>query len=173
MSNSFFSAIAHQIQQQGELEEAAEEVTTVIFPIIDELKRRDIINPIMLKVKLAKLTPEYRDAVYGLCRIATEGGPEGSFIVLDPEKVLSLLDEIEVEEEAAKKKKSKKSILGITKKVVKAIKVLAVAKLSILCHLVNKLVIEKIINVPSPDKLKVSSYQISSLSNQQNKDHSR
>ncbi|MES2677675.1 MAG: hypothetical protein V4612_05120 [Pseudomonadota bacterium] len=165
MRNSFYSSIAKQLQKdQKELEEA-EKITKIVFPIIEGLKNRShIVNPVILKTKLAKLDHKYRDAVYGLCRIAIDGGPEGSFIVLDPEKVLSLLDEIEVEEEFNnKKKKNRKFILGITKKVTAAIKGLVLAKLSALCHLVNDLVLKKVINVPSPDKLKGAVMQVSSL----------
>ena len=163
MRNSFYSSIAKQLQRDQEDLAAAEEVTNIVFPDLEGLNRTQIVNPVILKIKLAKLDHKYRDAVYGLCRIAVDGGPEGSFIVLDPEKVLSLLDEIEVEEELGnKKKKNSKFILGITKKVASAIKGLVVTKLSALCHLVNDLVLKKVINVPS-DKLKGSAMQISSL----------
>ena len=147
-------AIKQQLDQENDELAAVTEVTNIVFPVIDGLAKKDIINPITLKVKLAKLDPKYRDAVYGLCRIATEGGPEGSFIVLDPEKVLSLIEEIEVEEAYSSKKKSKKKfIIGITKKVVDSIKGLIVSRLAALCYLVNDLVVKKIINTPAEDSV--------------------
>jgi len=176
MRNSFYSSIAKQLKQDQEELAAAEEITNTVFPVLDELKRKQIIDPVILKTKLAKLDPKYRDAVYGLCRIAIDGGPEGSFIVLDPEKALSLLNEIEVEEELNnkqkkklnnKQKKNSKFILGITKKVATAIKGLVLAKLSALCHLVNDVIIKKVLSVPS-DKLKATTIEVSALNEKAN-----
>ncbi len=163
MRNSFYSSIAKQLKQDQEELAEAEEITKTVFPVLDGLKKTQIVDPVILKTKLAKLDPQYRDAVYGLCRIAIDGGPEGSFIVLDPEKALSLLDEIEVEEELNnKQKKNSKFIFGITKKVAAAIKGLVLAKLSALCHLVNDVVIKKVLSVPS-DKLKATTIEVSPL----------
>jgi hypothetical protein len=160
----FISAIGSQFKREEEELKAAEEITEIVFPKIDKLERRDIINPVILKTKLAKLNREYRDAVYGLCRIATDGGPEGSVIVLDPEKVLSMLEDIEVEETYSTNPKSKKKfIVGFTKKIANAIRSLALAKLAALCHLINDLVIRKIVNTPSPEKLKAAAVHVSSL----------
>lgn len=167
MRKSFFEIIEKQLRQDQEELAAAEEITKIVFPVIDGLNRGQILNPVILKAKLAKLDPKYRDEFYGLCRIATDGGPEGSFIVLDPAKVLSLLDEIEVEEEV-KKKGGKKFILGMTKKVVNAIRNLLLVKLSVLCHLTNDLVLKKVVNVPSPDKLKSSGVKIIPLNDKYN-----
>jgi len=161
MRNSFYSSIAKQLQEEQDELHEAEDVTKIVFPVLDGLGRKQIVNPVVLKAKLAKLDPQYRDAVYGLCRIAIDGGPEGSFIVLDPEKVLYLLDEIEVEEELDnKKKRNRKFISGITKKIVGAIKSMVIARLSALCHLVNDAVSKKVINVPSPDGLRMLSKAI-------------
>ncbi len=169
MRNSFYSSIAKQLQQDQEELEAAEKITKIVFPIIEGLNRSQIVNPVILKTKLMQLDPKYRDVVYGLCRIAVEGGPEGSFIVLDSQKVLSLLDEIEAEDHKKRGKHNKKFIIGITKKVVSAIKGMVVAKLSALCHLVNDLVTNKVVNVPSPDKLKAAGVKITSLGTKQNR----
>ncbi len=163
---SFISAIEKQLKQEQEELDAAEDITESVFPVIDKLERRDITNPVILKAKLAKLPPEYRDAIYGLCRIATEGGPEGSIIVLDPEKVLSMIEEIELEEkyQSDKKSKSKKKfILGFTKKIATSIKGLMQGKLAALCHLINDLVLRKIINTPATEKLIANAMKISSL----------
>ena len=162
----FISAIGKQLKAEQEELDAAEDITEAVFPIIDKLERRDILNPVMLKAKLAKLTHEYRDVIYGLCRIATDGGPEGSIIVLDTEKVLAMIEEIEVEEQYkvnALSKSKKKFILGFSKKIATAIKSLLYGKLAALCHLINDLVLRKIINVPSADKLMATVVKISSL----------
>jgi hypothetical protein len=163
---NFISAIEKQLKQEQEELDAAEDITESVFPTIDKLERRDIVNPVILKAKLAKLPPEYRDAIYGLCRIATEGGPEGSIIVLDPEKVLSMIEEIELEEkyQANKAPKNKKKfILGFTKKIATSIRSMLQGKLAALCHLVNDLVVRKIINTPSTEKLMANAVKISSL----------
>ena len=165
---NFFSAIEKQLKLEQEELDAAEDITESVFPIIDKLERRDIVNPVILKAKLARLPIEYRDAIYGLCRIATEGGPEGSIIVLDPEKVLAMIEEIEFEEKNTKKSK-KKFILGFSKKIATSIRGLLQGKLAALCHLVNDLVLRKIINTPSTDKLILAATKISSLVKTQSK----
>jgi hypothetical protein len=166
---SFISAIEKQLKQEQEELDAAEDITEDVFPIIDKLERRDIVNPVILKAKLAKLPPDYRDAIYGLCRIATDGGPEGSVIVLDPEKVLAIIEEIELEEqykpEAKKRKSKKKFILGFGKKIATSIQRLVQGKLAALCHLINDLVLRKIINVPSTEKLMATAVKVSALVN--------
>ncbi len=159
---NFISAIEKQLRQEQEELDAAEDITESVFPIMEKLERRDVLNPVILKAKLAKLPPEYRDAIYGLCRIATDGGPEGSVIVLDPEKVLAIIEEIEFEEKSAKKSK-KKFIFGFSKKIANSIRSLLQAKLAALCHLVNDLVLRKIINTPSADKLMATAVKVSSL----------
>jgi len=165
---NFISAIEKQLRQEQQELDSAQDITTIVFPIINNLKKENILHPIMLKTKLAKLPDEYRDATYGLCRIATDGGPEGSFIVLDPEKVLSLLDEIDFDEPynanfSKKRKAGGKFIFGLTTKVAKAIKNLVYGKLAALCHLVNDLVLTKIINTPSIGMLKTASIKCAPL----------
>lgn len=169
---NFISAIEKQLKQEQEELDAAEDITEVVFPIIEKLERRDILNPVILKAKLAKLPHEYRDAIYGLCRIATEAGPEGSVIVLDPEKVLAMIEEIELEEKNTKKSK-KKFILGFSKKVATSIRSLLQGKLAALCHLVNDLILRKIINTPSTDKLVATAVKISSLVTNKSQSKSR
>ena len=161
---NLFSAIEKQLKQEQEELNEAEDITKAVFPVIDKLERNDIVNPVILKTKLQPLPDEYRDATYGLCRIATDCGPEGSFIVLDPQKVLLMIDEIEVEEKYSDKSKSnKKFILGFSKKVAKAIQSTIHARLAALCHLVNGLIVKKIINVPATENLKAVAVKISSL----------
>ena len=161
---SFYDAIAKQLKQSQDELSAAEEVTNIVFPTIDGLNKAQIMNPVSLKVQLAKLDKEYRDAVYGVFRAAVDGGPEGSFIVLDPEKVLSILDEIDLEDGdlKIKKNKKKKFIIGITKKVASRIKGLVISKLSAVCHLVNDVVLRKIINTPS-DGIRTGEVQVKPL----------
>jgi len=163
---NFFSAIEKQLKQEQEELDAAADITEAVFPTIDKLEKRDIINPVILKAKLAKLPPEYRDSIYGLCRIATEGGPEGSVIVLDPEKVLAIIEEIELEEQykpEEERKSKKKFILGFGKKIATSIRGLLQGKLAALCHLINDLVLRKIINTPATEKLMASAVKVSSL----------
>ena len=163
---NFFSAIEKQLKQEQEELDAAEDITEAVFPTIDKLEKREIVNPVILKAKLAKLPPEYRDAIYGLCRITTEGGPEGSIIVLDPEKVLAMIEEIELEEQykpEEERKSKKKFILGFSKKIATSIRGLLQGKLAALCHLINDLVLRKIINTPSTEKLVATAVKVSAL----------
>jgi hypothetical protein len=159
--SSFLSAIARKLQNEQDELDAAEEITKKVFPATDKLTRNDMLNSVSLKARLAKMDKEYRDVVYGLCRIAVDGGPEGSVIVLDPKKVLAIIDDIE--EEMGEEKPDKKTIFGITKKIIKAIKGITVGKLAVLCYLINDLVIKKVINVPSPHGLKAAAGKIKSL----------
>jgi hypothetical protein len=164
---NFISSIEKQLRQEQEELAAAEDITEIVFPKIDILEKRDIINPVILKAKLAKLPAEYRDAIYGLCRIATEGGPEGSIIVLDPEKVLAMIEEIELEEKykpnAKRSSSGKKFILGFSKKVAASIRSLLHPKLAALCHLINDLVVRKIINTPATEKLVATTVKVKAL----------
>jgi hypothetical protein len=173
---SFFSAIEKQLKQEQEELDVAADITEAVFPILDKLKKRDIVNPVVLKAKLAKLPSEYRDAIYGLCRIATEGGPEGSVIVLDPEKALAMIEEIELEEQykpEEKRKSKKKFILGFSKKIATSIRSLLYGKLAALCHLVNDLVLRKIINTPATEKLMASVVKFSALASSKETSKSR
>jgi hypothetical protein len=79
-------------EEKQELEEA-QKMAEEILPVLENLNRKDVFNPVMLKVKLAKLDKKYRDAIYTLFRIAVIAGPEGSFMVLSPEKVMSFIKE--------------------------------------------------------------------------------
>jgi DNA integrity scanning protein DisA with diadenylate cyclase activity len=171
MSKSIFSAIEkHLRQEQDELVEAtiaAEET----FPVIETLDRAAILNPVKLKAKLAKMSPKYRDAFYGLCQIATCAGPEGSYVVLDPEKVLAIIEGLE--EYEAEKTPKKKSIFGVSKKIINSIKNLVGSKLSALCCIVNDVIIKKVINVPSPDYLKASALKVKALVKKKSKSKAR
>lgn len=162
MQKSVISAIEKQLRQDQDELVAAEEITESVFPVIDKLSRSEILNPVSLKAKLAKMSPKYRDAFYGLCRIATSGGPEGSFIVLDPEKVVAIIADLEAYE-TADKNPGKKSIFGVSKKIIQVVKGMVQSKLSALCHLVNDMIIKKVINVPSPDRLKAGIIKVSAL----------
>ncbi|MFT7086910.1 MAG: hypothetical protein ACJAZX_000333 [Rickettsiales bacterium] len=95
--NSFFSAIERQLKNNQEELVAAEEITKVVYPHIKDLKRREIVNPVILRISLHKLPTKYRDPVFGLCRIAVDGGPEGSYIILDSGKVSYMIDNIEID----------------------------------------------------------------------------
>ncbi len=177
---NFVSAIEKQLEQEQQELECAEDITLIIFPTIDQLKKNEILNPVVLKTKLSKLPPEYRDSVYGLCRIATDAGPEGSIVILDPEKVFLLIEDIDLEEEnletsdefreiefteghwikkrqpkGEKNKSSKKHIVGFNKRIAGVIINLVNGKLSALCHLVNDLIFNKIVNTPSIINIKV------------------
>jgi hypothetical protein len=170
---NFIAAIAKQLQKEQAELDSAQDITKAIFPVIKDLKSRDITHPIILKSKLINLPDEYCDVTYGLCRIATDGGPEGSIIVLDPKKVLSIIDQIEVDEQYQPKgTTNKKFILGFSKKVANAIRGAMYGKLATICHLVNDLVLQKIINTPSVDRLKTVAVKISKLK-QSLKDKSR
>ncbi len=171
---NFISAIEKQLKQEQEELDAAKDITETVFPIINKLGKQDIVNPTILKAKLAKLPLEYRDAIYGLCRIATEGGSEGSVIVLDPEKVLSIIEEIEVEEQYKLDSKSKKKfILGFTKRIATSIKGLLKGKLAALCHLINDLVLNKIINASPAEKLMTTAIKVSTLATSKNQSKNR
>ncbi|MCE3255519.1 MAG: hypothetical protein K0R25_1013 [Rickettsiaceae bacterium] len=171
MTDSFLKAFTQRLEQEQEELKAAKEVTEAVFPVIDKLTRSNILNPVVLKTKLAALNPKYRDAVYGLCRISTDAGPEGSFIVLDPKKVLSIIEEIETEEQYENRHKNgKKFILGITKKVANSIKSLVSSKLSALCYLINDLIRRKIIEVPSPDAIK-GNVKVTALAPEKSREH--
>lgn len=159
---NFVSAFEKQLKKEQEELEVAEEVTEAVFPHIDNLERKDICNPVSLKAKTGKIDKEYRDAVYGLCRIAVEGGPADSVVVLDPAKVDAIIDSLESDPKFSKKS-GKKYILGITSKIIGAVKGMLAAKLSVLCYLINDLILHKVINVPSPDQLKAATLKVKSL----------
>ena len=165
--DSVIKALEEQLKKDKEELDWAENIAEITLPVINKIERGDILNPLVLKSKLAKLPPEYRDSIYGLCRITTDSGPEGSIIVLDPKKVLEIIDEIEVEEkyqsDVDRSKNGKKFILGFTKKIATAIKGLIAGKLAVLCHLVNSLIVQKIINTPAADRIKTVGVKVKSL----------
>lgn len=99
MTESIYEILAKRIRKDQEELDAAENITKEVYPTIEKLERRDIVNPVILKIKLSEVDPKYRDGLYGLYRIAIDGGPEGSFIILDAQKVLVIVDDIEPEEE--------------------------------------------------------------------------
>jgi hypothetical protein len=86
-------AIEQQLRREQEELEDAEIVTKKVFPVLDKLEKRDILNEVRLWLKLHGLESEYRLAVYYLFRIAVEKGPSGSFIVLDMQKAKALANE--------------------------------------------------------------------------------
>ena len=160
---SFFSAIENRLRREQEELEAAEDITKEVFPVADKLTREQLLRPIALKVATKKIkNPEYRDAFYGLCCISNGCGPEGCHVILDEKKVESLLDEVECDYDIALEE-NKKFILGLTKKIVGTIKKMARAKVAVLCYLVNDVILQKVINTPSPDKLKTAGVKIKSL----------
>ncbi|MFT7098667.1 MAG: hypothetical protein ACJAS6_000531 [Rickettsiales bacterium] len=192
--SSFYELIKKQLEkEQGQLD-AGGEVVKVVYPIIKDFERKEILNPIVLKISLKDMDEKYRDSVFGLFRIAVDGGPEGSYVVLDSGKVLYLIENVDTEDHhidvphdidldvlenvdfnsadivsiikalkglteeqknmliemivSKKKKKKGKTILGITSDIVHSIQSLLGAELSSLCHLVNSLIVEKVINTP-------------------------
>ncbi|MFT6332471.1 MAG: hypothetical protein ACJAW3_000809 [Lentimonas sp.] len=161
MTDSIYEIFAKKIQHNDEELKAVEEVTNIVYPVIENLNKKEIINPVILKVELQDLDPKYRDPVYGLYRIAVDGGPDGSYIMLDPEKVKFILDDI-VLENKLKQHKYGWYIIGLTKKVIESFEALIMAEISALSNLINDSIISKLINTPntktSPGKgnLKVS-----------------
>ncbi len=81
--------------EKRELEETRK-MAEEIMPILESLTRKDIYNPVILKTKLSKLDKKYRSVIYTLFRIAILAGPEGSFMILSPAKVLSFIKENEL-----------------------------------------------------------------------------
>jgi hypothetical protein len=79
-------------QEELELEQAGK-VAEEIIPVLDTLTKKDIMNPVILKTKLAKIDIEYRNIIYALLRVAVDAGPEGSFVILDPRKISSFIKE--------------------------------------------------------------------------------
>lgn len=186
MSKSIYEILADKLRSEQEGLDAAEKVTNAVFQSIDKLEKKDIVNPVVLKIKLSEVDPKYRDGLYGLYRIAIDGGPEGSFIVLDAKKVLVIINDIdpeddddepnELDKDGKKKKnknkkiivengveyevdekgnktrrdkKGKKSIMGVTKKVIVSIESFIASELQALCHLVNESILHKVIHVPN------------------------
>lgn len=78
-------------QEKQELAEA-EKLAEEILPSLRKLNRSEILNPVVLKMKLAKLDKKYRDIVYALFQVAVRSGSEGSFVILSPRKVLSIIN---------------------------------------------------------------------------------
>jgi len=81
--------LAREEEELREAQKMAEEIA----PILNKLSKKDILNPVILKTKLAKLDKKYKDAVYALFRISVESGPDGSFMILSPRKILSYIKE--------------------------------------------------------------------------------
>lgn len=93
--NEFDISEIDAILRQKELNELEiKKIVATIEPTLKKLTRTQILNPVILKVKLAKIDRKYRDAVYALFRIALTYGPKGSFMVLDPKKVDYIINEI-------------------------------------------------------------------------------
>lgn len=92
--NSRLSEIEKIFEQEDREIEEAEAVAEQIIPILENLTRSEIMNPVILKTKLAKIDKKYRDIIYALFIMATKYGPEGSFILLTPEKVMSIIKEV-------------------------------------------------------------------------------
>ncbi len=94
-SDKLMWAIEEQLRKEQEELEDAENITKKVYPILDKLEKRDIINEVKLYLKLYGLEADFRLAVYYLFRIAVERGPDGSFIVLDPQKARFLANDIQ------------------------------------------------------------------------------
>lgn len=96
MSNDYsrFLEIERLLEAERQELEEAEKIAEEILPHLRSLTRKEILNPVVLKVKLAKLDKKYRDIVYALFQLAVRSGPEGSFVILSPKKVLSIINSI-------------------------------------------------------------------------------
>lgn len=86
-------AIEKKLREDQEELDDAQDITEAVFPTLDKLEKRDIINEVRLFLKLLGLENEFRLVVYYLFRIALEKGPDGSFIVLDAQKAKALANE--------------------------------------------------------------------------------
>ena len=93
-NNSLLLEIEKLIAQEEEEIKEAEKIADEVMPILDKLTRSEIINPVILKTKLAKLSKKYRNIVYALFQISLRSGPEGSVIILTPQKVLSIVKDM-------------------------------------------------------------------------------
>jgi uncharacterized protein YpbB len=82
------------LEEQEEIE-IAQRIASEVFPLLEGLSTEAITNPVILKVKLAKIDKEYRDIIYTLFRIATTYGPKGSFMTLSLTKVMSIISELQ------------------------------------------------------------------------------
>lgn len=141
--SSFLQTLAERLGREQEEVNMAGEITEVIFPIIGTLERKDVVNPVILKIKLNKLSEEYNDITYGLFRIATDAGPEGSIIILDEKKVASIVADAEGDVII---------IIGLSKKIIDKIKYALSHKkpvLYILMQLVNDVVNKALIESPT------------------------
>ena len=92
--NSRLLQIEKLLEQEERDIREAELLAEEILPVLEKLTRSEIMNPVILKTKLAKIDKKYRDIIYALFILATKYGPEGSFIILTPEKVMSIIREI-------------------------------------------------------------------------------
>jgi hypothetical protein len=136
------SKIAEQLEREEDEVEAAGEIAEDIFPVLDELEKKDIIDALGLRIKLFKIFNKsnskhknHQDAIYGLFRVSVGASPSGSFIILDPKKALAFLN---------------MKIIGLTKRVILALKETPHYVLNPLCNVVNMINNDKL-NQPLKD----------------------
>lgn len=143
VDNRVLKSIAEQLDREEQEVEAAGQIAQDVFPILNELEKRDIVNPLRLRIKLFHLfrkhkykEKDHEHVVYGLFRISTGNAPAGSFVILDPRKALAFLNS---------------KIVGLTKKVIVVIKNTPHYILNPLCNVVNMINHEKM-NQPTKDE---------------------
>lgn len=146
--NRILLKIADQLKREEEEIQEAGEIAEDVIPLLDELEKRDIIHPVLLKVKLFKLfqkhnskNKKHQDAIYGLFRISTGASPSGSFVVLDARKALTFINSAGLK------------IIGLTKKIIGALKETPHHILNPLCDIVNVINNDKL-NKPLKDIVK-------------------
>jgi len=93
-NNSLLLEIEKLIAQEEQELREAEKIADEVMPVLDKLTRSEIINPVILKTRLAKLSKKYRNIVYALFQVALKAGPEGSVVILTPQKVLSIIKDM-------------------------------------------------------------------------------
>jgi len=130
--NRILLKIGDQLKREEEEIQEASEISEDIIPVLDELDKRDILHPVILKMKLFKLfkkhnskNKKYQDAIYGLFRISTGASPSGSFVILDARKALTFINIAGLK------------IIGLTKKIALALKETPHHILNPLCDIVN------------------------------------
>ena len=130
--NRILLKIGDQLKREEEEIQEASEIAEDIIPVLDELEKRDILHPVLLKMKLFKLfqknnskNKKHQDAIYGLFRISTGASPAGSFVVLDARKALTFINMAGLK------------IIGLTKKIVVVLKETPHHVLNPLCDIIN------------------------------------
>jgi hypothetical protein len=143
--NRILLKIADQLRREEEEIQEASEIAEDVIPLLDELEKRDIIDPVFLKIKLFKLfnkgvskNKKYQDAIYGLFRISVGASPAGSFVILDARKAFTFINTAGLK------------IIGLTKKIISTLKETPHHILNPLCDIVNVINNDKL-NKPLKD----------------------